>query len=209
MHPNSLLRENARKQLGGNIFAQCWLMVMLAYLIFSLVYSAASSFFILGLVIYGPFIYGLATITLSLVRGKDKVEINDLFCGFTEGFAENLLLGLLMQVFIMLWSLLFIIPGIVKSYSYAMAFYIRHDDPTKGWQACIDESREMMDGYKMKLFLLDLSFIGWYLLGSFVCGIGALFVIPYHEMARANFYESLRAGEMTYAAPADNTTAQQ
>ena len=59
--------------------------------------------------------------------------------------------------------------------------------------------------YKMKLFLLDLSFIGWYLLGSLVCGIGALFVVPYHEMARANFYESLRAGEMTYQAPAENT----
>ena len=62
---------------------------------------------------------------------------------------------------------------------------------------CIDESRAMMNGYKMKMFLLDLSFIGWYLLGMLVLGLGIFFVYPYHQTARANFYESLRAGEMS------------
>ena len=140
---------------------------------------------------------GFAAIVLPLVRGKEKVDLNDLFSGFTNNFVDNLLLGLLTSLFISLWTLLFVIPGFVKSYSYSMAFYIKHDDPSKGWKECIDESRAMMNGYKMKLFLLDLSFIGWYILGTLALAVGVFFVYPYHQMARANFYESLRAGEMS------------
>ena len=197
MHPNYLLRENARKQLGGNIFSQNWLLVLVSYLIISLLYSFSSTFFVVPLLMYGPCMVGFSAITLPLVRGKGRVDLNDLFSGFTSGLTENLLLGFLSMLFISLWSLLFVIPGLVKSYSYSMAFYIRYDDPSKGWRACIDESRAMMDGYKMKLFMLDLSFIGWYLLGMLAFGIGVLFVEPYHQMARANFYESLKAGAMS------------
>jgi len=203
MHPNSLLRENARYQLGGNIFSNNWFMLLVAYLLFSLIVSAASSFVVLGILVYGPLMFGMATITLSLIRGKDRVELNDMFNGFSEDFSGNIILGFLTQLFVFLWALLFVIPGIVKSYSYAMAFYIKHDDPSLNAQACIDRSRDMMDGYKMKLFLLDLSFFGWYLLGSLACGFGALFVVPYHEMARANFYESLKAGYTSYTATAE------
>ena len=91
--------------------------------------------------------------------------------------------------------MLFIIPGIIKSYSYALTYYLQqepeniHREPVD----LITQSREWMDGYKWKLFCLDLSFIGWYLLGILCLGVGVLFVTPYHQMARANFYLNLRA----------------
>ena len=105
-----------------------------------------------------------------------------------------MILGFLKNIFIMLWMLLLIVPGIVKSYSYAMAYYLRQDDVSKEKQAIdyINQSKEMMNGYKWKLFCLDLSFIGWYIVGALCLGIGVFFVAPYHEVARANFYEELK-----------------
>ena len=100
--------------------------------------------------------------------------------------------SLLVLVFTFLWSLLFIIPGIVKAYSYAMTPYIVHDNPEMPVRECIRQSQRMMKGYKMKLFLLDLSFIGWILLGIISFGIGLLWVRPYMETAHAKFYEELR-----------------
>ena len=198
MHPNWLLRANARYQLGGSILSNCWLMLIVVYLIFSTIFTAAISTFIIGLLIYGPFMYGFALINISLVRGKGRVELEDLFKGFSEYLTDNILLGLLTYLFIFLWSLLFVIPGIVKTYSYAMVYYIKLDEPALSAKECIDKSRAMMDGYKMKLFLLDLSFIGWYLVGTMACGFGVLFVFPYHITARANFYESLKAGYASF-----------
>ena len=94
-------------------------------------------------------------------------------------------------IFIFLWSLLFIIPGIVKSYSYAMCMYVKSDHPDYDWRACLDTSRQLMQGNKWRLFVLDLSFIGWYIVGAMVVGIGTLWVTPYHQATRAQFYEAL------------------
>lgn len=194
MLPRPELRRRAREQLGGNIFATGWLSLLLVYLIISVIESAIS-FTALGLlVVVGPLSFGLAKIELKLVRGKNdgKIDFADIFSGFTDDFLNTFLLGLMEMIFIFLWSLLFLIPGIVKSYSYAMAFYIQNDSDNKDWNACITESRKMMDGHKWELFVLDLSFLGWYIVGMLCCGIGTLWVIPYHEAARANFYEQLR-----------------
>ena len=73
-----------------------------------------------------------------------------------------------------------------------MSAFIQQDAADKDWKTCIDKSREMMKGYKMSLFLLDLSFIGWYIVGILCFGIGVLFVQPYHMQARAEFYEELK-----------------
>ena len=89
--------------------------------------------------------------------------------------------------------MLFIIPGIVKSYSYSMSYYLQQEDKSKDWKACLDESRSRMDGHKGQLFLLDLSFIGWYIVGLLCLGVGTLFVVPYHDMARTNFFMALQA----------------
>lgn len=188
MTPNYVLRKSARESLGGNIFAKNWLMLLLVIVIYSAIVSFAGTFAILAIVVTGPLAYGIARVCVKRAKGMGDVDVADLFKGFTDCFAESFLLGLLTGIFTFLWSLLFIIPGIVKSYAYSMAFYILQDDPTKNWKTCLDESQAMMKGYKWKLFCLDLSFIGWYFLGSLCFGIGTLFVAPYHHMARANFY---------------------
>ena len=73
-----------------------------------------------------------------------------------------------------------------------MAPFIQQDSEDKGWKSCMDRSTELMRGRKADLFMLDLGFIGWYILGALCLGIGIFFVVPYHLTARANFYESIK-----------------
>ena len=196
MNENKVFRANARAQLGGGIFANNWLMALLVCFIHSAIMGAISATGVGSIataLLNGFFMFGLARVFLQLIRSqKDKIDVGDLFCG-TEHFGSLVLLGLMHFLFIFLWTLLFIIPGIIKSYSYAMAFYIKHDHPEYDWKQCIDESRRMMDGHKWQLFCLDFSFVGWFLLGFLCCGIVTLWVTPYQQAARANFYENLKA----------------
>lgn len=194
MNQNRVFRANARAQLGGNIFANNWLMALVVCLIQSLILGIGSSLAgVVAILVGGLLAFGLARVFLQLVRGqKDKVDIADLFCG-TDEFGSLIILNLLVGLFTFLWMLLFIIPGIVKSYAYSMAFYIKHDHPEYDWKQCMDESQRYMKGYKWQLFCLDFSFIGWILLGFLCCGIGTLWVVPYQNAARANFYENLKA----------------
>ena len=194
MNQNSVFRANARAQLGGNIFANNWLMALVVCLIQSLILGIGSSLAgVVAILVGGLLAFGLARVFLQLVRGqKDKVDIADLFCG-TDEFGSLIILNLLVGLFTFLWTLLFIIPGIVKSYAYSMAFYIKHDHPEYDWKQCMDESQRYMKGYKWQLFCLDFSFIGWILLGSCCCGLGMLWVTPYQQLAHTNFYENLKA----------------
>ena len=106
-------------------------------------------------------------------------------------YGRTFTVALLTNIFTLLWTLLLIIPGIIKGYSYAMTYYIAQDNPELGADECINKSITLMNGHKMDLFLLDLSFIGWLLLGVLSCGIGLLWVIPYMQTSRAIFYEEL------------------
>jgi uncharacterized membrane protein len=193
MTPNDVLRARARAQLKNNLFSNVWLYAIAVTFIYSIIISMASSVFVIGAFIAeGVFMYGVCMIFIQLVRGqKQNVDIGDLFKGAEHHLSDLVMLGLIKNVFIMLWSLLFIIPGIVKSYSYSMAYYIKLDHPEYDWKRCLDESQRIMNGYKWKLFCLDFSFIGWILLGSLVCGIGTLWVVPYQYAARANFYQDM------------------
>ena len=99
----------------------------------------------------------------------------------------------LMTVKVMLWMCLFIIPGFIMALAYAMTPYILEEHPEIGiWEAST-RSREMMRGHKFDLFYLELSFIGWVLLGALTCGIGMLWVSPYMSAALAAFYNDLKA----------------
>ena len=193
MFDNSVLRANARKQLGNEIFGKTWLMMVLACFIFSALQGLAASTVVGSIIVLGPLSYGFCRMLVKLVCGKNNVDFADFVVGFTENFTQSLLLGLLSNLFIFLWSLLFVIPGIIKAYSYSMCFFIQQQSANKDWKYCLDKSKELMEGNKMKLFLLDLSFLGWYILGSLCFGIGVLFVIPYHQTPRANFYMNLVA----------------
>ena len=202
MISNFTLRQNARAQLGDNIFKTKWMMMLVVCAILPFaegIFTATVLGAVALFVIHGPLLYGMARTQVECVENQ-KWDILHVFCGFSEDFGQSVLLGFLRELLIALWSLLLVVPGIVKSYSYAMAFYIRQEKGKKQTDAidCITQSRQMMDGHKWQLFCLDLSFIGWYLVGALCFGVGVLFVTPYHEVARANFYEALKA---EYATP--------
>lgn len=145
-----------------------------------------------ALLVVGPLEYGMAYIFLKQARDHQPVQLGDMFRGFQDDFGGTFLIGLMTSLFTFLWSLLFVIPGIVKAYAYSMAYYIKLDHPDYGWKACIDASRQMMDGHKWEKFVLDLSFLGWIIVGSLCLGVGTLWVTPYMEAANAQFYEYVR-----------------
>lgn len=205
MVENYVLRQRAREQLGDGIFKTPWLLMLVVCLIFSAITSAGSAIPVFGsvavLVLFGPLNWGLMSTTLACARGE-KWGIESLFDKFGDNFGNKVALGVVESIFIALWSLLLVIPGIVKMYAYSMSWYIYKDHPELGATDCITASCQMMDGYKWKLFCLDLSFFGWYLLGSLCFGVGVLFVVPYHQVARANFYQDLCAYQNWTPAPA-------
>ena len=150
---------------------------------------------LIGLVLFIlalPLTWGYQTLFLGAVRGGEATA-KDMFEGYNkELFSRVLTTTLLYYVYVFLWSLLLLIPGCIKAYSYAMTPYILKDNPEMKNNAAIEESMRMMDGHKLELFLLDLSFIGWAILSILTCGIGFLWLTPYMNMARVNFYEDLK-----------------
>ena len=120
------------------------------------------------------------------------LDIKDLFSQFDrfkEGFLQHFLRGL----YVILWSLLFIIPGIIKAISYSMTPFIMAENPDMTAKQAIEASKELMDGHKGELFMLGLTFFGWLLLCVLTLGIGSFFLNPYLNAAYAAFYKDLTA----------------
>ena len=189
MPTNSQLRHVALEHLRGQ-----WLYPVLCTLLYAAVASMASSIPVAGLLVSAPLGFGLSVAYLQYVRGEAEEDnlVTRPFAVFNH-YGRWLGASLLVALFVFLWSLLLVIPGIVKAYSYAMTPYILHDNPEMGVSDSLRRSQQMMKGFKTKLFLLDLSFIGWLLLGFITFGIGLLWVCPYMATARAKFYEVLKA----------------
>ena len=182
-------RAQARASLTGN-----WGVAILTYLIAAVILGATGSTFIGTILLLGPMTVGLAVVYLLIIRRR-KAEIVNVFDGF-KSFVNALVGGLLYTVFLCLWALLFIIPAIIKSYSYAMTFYIMADHPEMDGNTAITESRKMMNGNKWRLFCLDFSFIGWIILSILTFGIlEIVYVGPYMNAAHAAFYQSLKGEE--------------
>lgn len=147
-----------------------------------------------GLILLAPISVGMVWAFVLLNR-QQVPELGVLLRGFTaEGYLNNVVVLLLRNIFIFLWALLLIIPGIVKAYAYWMTPYILADDQAKDKAQAITQSRAMMQGHKGQLFWLHLSFIGWLILSVFTLGIlYLLYVRPYMMSAEARFYETLKA----------------
>lgn len=142
-------------------------------------------------VIGGAIQLGYALFNLNLVDGK-PAQVSNLFSQFHR-IGTGICMNFFLVLFEFLWSLLFIIPGIIAAYSYAMTPYILAEHPEYGALEAIRMSKEMMRGNKMRLFILNLSFIGWILLSILTCGLGMLAVTPYMQAANAAFYREVSA----------------
>lgn len=192
------LRARAREVLGYRIFDGRWLYAVLAYVLVSAASTAIGYIpwagWICSILLTGVFSMCLASYFRYVgERGNDEYSsLAPLIEPIRSDLAGSIVLGLLTTVFTLLWTLLFVFPGIVKIYSYSMAYYIKLDHPEYTPNQAITESRKMMNGNKFRLFCLDLSFVGWCFVGILACGIGILWVQPYMEAARYEFYRDLK-----------------
>ncbi len=152
---------------------------------------------ILGILIAVFFEVGIAWFAYTVYRGEQP-DMGNLFIGFKDGRFGRVLGGmLLVTLYTILWSLLFIIPGIVKAYQYSMMPYLLIDRPDLSIKECFAMSKEMTAGHKWHLFVLDLSFIGWALLAALTLGILDIFyVTPYLTLAQAGAYDYLKRTRM-------------
>lgn len=191
MRTNNELKTEALQGLGGK-----WGTAVGVFFVVSLVSGAASfvgAIPVIGWVavvfLTGVLMAGLNIFTLNLLKGGGVFED-----GF-KGFNDFVRLGsgyFMVTLFTLLWSLLFIVPGIIKTYSYSMTLYIMIEDPNIGVMDAILKSREMMDGNKVDLFVLQLSFIGWVLLTMLTLGIGTLWLTPYYYTTITAFYNDIK-----------------
>ncbi|MDR2194145.1 MAG: DUF975 family protein [Treponema sp.] len=205
---NHALRNSAKEQLHGvwKKMAFAFFVVFLIYIplyistvlnqlyadvaVFSILYAVFS---IIYMIIVGPFCLGFAGYFLKRIRGED-IYTKNIFDGFKQ-FSRGFVLMLLTYIFTLLWTLVLIIPGILKSLSYSMAFFILYDNPEMKPNQALKESCRMMKGYRGKLFCLAFSFIGWLLLSVITLGIGLFWLYPYMCMSIANFYENLKTNQ--------------
>ena len=198
------LKQLAKKQIKGNIpilfvfgiIANLSLSVALSTFGYSFqgIMINIGSILLLWLlvfVVFSPLQISLAHTYLK-VADEEKPQFNMLGYGFRNCWTQSALLGFFSNVFIFLWSLLFVIPGIIKSYSYRMSSYIMAENPEISALDAITKSKQMMKGHKFELFVLDLSFILWYLLVAITLGIASIYVMPYTTATRANFYLKLK-----------------
>ena len=187
-------REAAWAQLKGN-----WKPVVVFTLVYNLVMGVAQFIgstsdlvsILISLFILVPLAYGYNVAFLDFKRTGEAVKIEQLFDGFKD-YSRVVLTGLLQGIYIFLWTLLLIVPGIIKSLSYSQTNYILKDYPELKNNAAIELSMAMMKGRKFDYFCLILSFIGWILLGILTLGIGFLWISPYIATASAHFYEHVK-----------------
>ncbi len=151
--------------------------------------------------ITGPMMGGLAIFSLALSRNQEA-KIEQIFQGFNR-FAVYLGAYWLMILFIVLWSLLLIIPGIIAAYSYALTFFIIADNPSIEASEALKKSKVLMQGYKWKYFCLSFRFFGWFILSILSLGIGFLWLFPYAQISFAKFYEDLKIGNKAETVDAD------
>jgi uncharacterized membrane protein len=164
-------------------------------IIYMVILIVASAIPIVGwvgsFVIGGPLTVGIAMFFIKMVR-KEQVDIPIIFEGLKNNFINNMVAYILMIVFIVLWSLLLIVPGIIAAFGYAMTFFILADNPAMSGYDALQKSKAMMKGKKGKLFCLYFRFFFWILLGCITFGLAFIYVGPYMYMAVARFYEDIK-----------------
>ncbi len=183
------LKNVAKEQIKGKIG------IIFIMLLIVLAIGFACAFIpivggIASFIITPAFGLSFCLIYLKLTK-KEDIAVDDIFAGFYKT-GKALWLKIIISFFTFLWSLLLVIPGIIKQFSYSMAFYVLADNPELTAREALAKSKEIMNGHKFDLFVLQLSFIGWYLLVGITFGIAGIYVIPYVNATTANFYNSIK-----------------
>ncbi|TJY38963.1 DUF975 family protein [Cohnella pontilimi] len=193
MPTSSEIRAQARGILQGSWGRSAGHMLLL-FIVLGVPLSLLNFIPVLGTIVSflvsGAITYGLYNYYLDSVRGE-RPAFTSYFSGFNR-FVDTFLLYLLMSIFIYLWTLLLIVPGIIAAIRYSQAYYILRDNPGISAMEAINRSKQMMIGHKWRFFVLGLSFIGWILLAIITFGIGLLWLYPYMLTSYACFYQDLK-----------------
>ncbi len=197
------LKSTAKEQLRGR-----WGLAIITVLVSNLIINSYNMFkgvdfvieisenltltlSLISLIFGGVVSTGLSKFLLNFTTNREVPKFADLFSQF-KIFFKALGLFILMGIAIILGTLFFIIPGIIVALMFSQAFYILAENPNKGIFECLEESSNLMHGYKWELFVLQLSFIGWELLAVLTFGIASLWINPYQKVTEANFYLKLK-----------------
>lgn len=195
------LKQLAKDKLRGNY----WLAVAACAIV--LILSSVFSFFLSGedgsgnglvltlSTVWSIFVVSVLTVGMCyfFIRGQaGDFELTNIFAPFKRGYANTVVTMLLMGVFIFLWSLLLIIPGIIKAYAYRMVPFLIAEYPEMGYKQAFEISKQATNGEKMSIFVLDLSFIPWILLCIITVGLGFFFLVPYMNATYAELYDRLK-----------------
>ena len=194
------LKAAAKEQIKGNI----GMLFLCGLIIFGIALACAFIPMVGGVasfLVTPPLSLGVCMIYLGLTEGK-KAEVGTLFQGF-QSFGKSIWLSILVAVFTFLWTLLLYIPGIIKGLSYSMAFYVLADNPEMTAREALRERKEIMHGHKWDLFVLELSFFLWMILGLFTLGFAYIYVIPYMSATVANFYQKIKRQPQVVEAPVE------
>ena len=135
--------------------------------------------------------FGFYSYCLKVANRDRTMSYGDLFSS-AGYFFKAAALTLMINLLVFLWTLLFIIPGIIAAYRYSQAMFVMVENPDKGVMQCIRESKEMMIGHKWEFFVLEVSFILWQLLSAFTCGLALIYVAPYMTVTMAGYYNNIK-----------------
>lgn len=192
------LKQQAKAQLKGNL--GMLLLCMLVYVLVCFAVSLIGGFifskvpvllYVVTYVVVPPILIGYYMVYLQATYGE-KPQVATLFRPYKECWVQSILLNLLVTIFTFLWTLLLIVPGIIKTFSYSQAMYILAENPDMSAKEAINESKQIMDGHKLDLFVLHLSFIPWQLLSIVTFGLAYIYVAPYMTLTITNFYHNVK-----------------
>lgn len=188
MRTNPEIRKDVQTHMEGN-----WTNMVVISLVFCLIATFTRCSFPLVLFVYCPLALGFVMTMMHFVRGTKSVSVEDIFSAFNAKFYwRSMGLGILVWVYTFLWSLLFLVPGVVKACSYFLAPYILADNPELTAEEAICRSMRLMDGHKMQIFLMSLGYLCLATLSSLLLFIPMLWLVPYYQVAYVKFYEEVK-----------------
>lgn len=179
------IKEKSKSQIKGKMGILFLFTLILCLAVVLADFVPFSAFLVLP-----PFSLGFTAIYLKISK-EENVEIANIFDGFYDLWS-SIKVNFFVSVFTFLWSLLFLIPGIVKAISYSQAYFILAENPNMNALEVIDLSKQMMEGHKADYFVFILSFFGWFLLIPLTFGLASIYVIPYFCTSLTNFYAELK-----------------
>ncbi|WP_435169063.1 DUF975 family protein [Paenibacillus glycanilyticus] len=178
------LRGNWGKAIGGFLLA-----ILMAAVIGLINYLIPVLGNVISFLISGAISLGLISFYLGIARKEDP-PVSEVFSGFAQ-FIKAFCLYFMIGLFTFLWTLLFVIPGIIAAFRYSQAYFILRDNPDIGVLEAINESKQIMKGNKWRYFVLQLTFIGWAILAAIPFGLGYLWLCPYISVTQAHFYDEV------------------